>query len=93
MRSRPHRPTPPPRRADLARAPDTSSTGVARDGAGLGVTFLWPNVVTIEAVLTDVEFRYMQFAGDGSPLVYTAEVSFEEVLDVRVTSEERRAER
>jgi hypothetical protein len=49
--------------------------------------------VTIEAVLTDVEFRYMQFAGDGSPLVYTAEVSFEEVLDVRVTSEERRAER
>ncbi|MFI5302405.1 MAG: peptidoglycan-binding protein [Polyangiales bacterium] len=57
------------------------------------VLFLWPNVVTIEAVLTDVEFRYTQFAGDGSPRVYTAEVSFEEVLDVRVTSEERRAER
>ena len=57
------------------------------------VLFLWPNVLTIEAVLTDLEFRYTQFAGDGAVLVYTAEVSFEEILDVRVTSEERRQER
>ncbi|MFI5298044.1 MAG: peptidoglycan-binding protein [Polyangiales bacterium] len=57
------------------------------------VLFLWPNVLTIEAVLTDLEFRYTQFGNDASVQVYTAEVTFEEILDVRVTSEERRTER
>lgn len=54
--------------------------------------FIWPNVLTIETVLTDLEFQYKQFATDGSVLVYTATVSFEEILDARVTSEERREE-
>jgi hypothetical protein len=54
--------------------------------------FIWPNVLTIETVLTDLEFQYKQFAVDGSVLVYTATVSFEEILDARVTSEERREE-
>jgi hypothetical protein len=49
-------------------------------------------VLTIETVLTDLEFQYKQFATDGSVLVYTATVSFEEILDARVTSEERREE-
>jgi len=56
------------------------------------VTLVWPKVMTIEAVVSSLEFRYRQFAVDGSPLVYTASVSFEEVLDVRVTSEALRAE-
>jgi len=41
-------------------------------------------------VLTDLEFQYKQFAADGKVQVYTATVTFEEILDVRVTSEERR---
>ncbi len=54
--------------------------------------FIWPNVLTIETVLTDLEFQYKQFAADGKVQVYTATVTFEEILDVRVTSEERRQE-
>jgi hypothetical protein len=54
--------------------------------------FIWPNVLTIETVLTDLEFQYKQFAADGTVQVYTAVVTFEEILDMRVTSEERRQE-
>lgn len=54
--------------------------------------FIWPNVITVETVVTDVEFQYRQIAGDGTVLVYAATVSFEEILDVRVTSEELREE-
>jgi len=54
--------------------------------------FIWPGVLTIETVLTELEFQYKQFGVDGAALVYTATASFEEILDVRVTSEERREE-
>ncbi len=55
------------------------------------VLFIWLGVVTIECVLASVEFQYKQLAVDGTVLVYTATVTFEEILDTRVTSEERRA--
>lgn len=53
--------------------------------------FLWPRVLTMETVLADLEFGYRQFAVDASVLVYVATVTFEEILDVRVTSEMRRS--
>lgn len=56
------------------------------------VLFVWPEVLVIEAVATSVEFQYRQFGIDGRVLVYAASVSFEEILDVRVTSEQLRAE-
>jgi hypothetical protein len=56
------------------------------------VLFIWPSVVTIECVVASVELQYKQLAVDGTVLVYTASVSFEEILDARVTSEEVRAE-
>lgn len=52
--------------------------------------FVWPTVMSIETVLTDLEFTYRQFGVNGNVLVYTATVTFEEILDVRVTSEERK---
>jgi hypothetical protein len=52
--------------------------------------FIWPDVVTVETVVTDLEFHYRQVAVDGRVLVYAATVGFEEVRDVRVTSEELR---
>ena len=52
---------------------------------------IWPRVMVIETVLTDVEFRYTTFASDSSALIYTAVCTFEEILDARVTSEDRRA--
>ena len=54
--------------------------------------FIWPEVITVETVVTDVEFQYRQVAIDGRVLVYAATVTFEEILDVRVTSEELREE-
>jgi len=54
---------------------------------------IWPNVLTIETVVTDLEFQYRQFGVDGSALVYTATCSLEEILDVRVTSQELRGAR
>ena len=55
------------------------------------VLVIWPELLTVECVVASVEFHYKQLAIDGSPLVYTATVAFEEILDVRVTSEERRS--
>jgi hypothetical protein len=55
------------------------------------VLLLWPKVLTIEAVITELEFQYRQLARDGSVLVYTATCTVEEILDVRVTSEMRRS--
>jgi len=54
--------------------------------------FIWPKVLTIETVLTDLEFQYRQFGVGGEVLVYAATCGFEEILDVRVTSEMRRDE-
>lgn len=56
------------------------------------VLFIWPDVVTAECVVASVEFQYKQLAVDGSVLVYSASVTFEEILDTRVTSEELREE-
>jgi hypothetical protein len=55
------------------------------------VLVLWPRVLTIETVIMELEFSYKHFAGDASVLLYTATVTFEEILDVRVTSEMRRS--
>ena len=54
------------------------------------VLVLWPGVLSVEAVVTDAEFQFRQFGVDGQVLVYAALLSFEEVLDQRVTSEQLR---
>ncbi|MBU8901069.1 peptidoglycan-binding protein [Corallococcus sp. H22C18031201] len=56
------------------------------------VLVLWPGLLTVECVVASVEFQYRQLAVDGRALVYTATVTFEEVLDTRVTSEQLRQE-
>ena len=71
--------------------PPEGTEGVAAT-APPRVLFIWPSVVTIECVVASVEFQYRQLAIDGTVLVYTASVSFEEILDTRVTSEELREE-
>ncbi|WP_434345734.1 peptidoglycan-binding protein [Myxococcus virescens] len=56
------------------------------------VLVLWPGVLTVECVVASVELNYRQLAVDGRILVYTATVTFEEILDTRVTSEQLRQE-
>lgn len=62
--------------------------------AGLGapprLLFVWPNVITIETVVRSLKFDYEQFAADASVLIYRATCVLEEILDQRVTSEQRR---
>jgi hypothetical protein len=38
---------------------------------------VWPNVVTLEGVVTDLEFQYTQFSRTGDALVYTATLTLE----------------
>ena len=71
--------------------PPAGTEGVV-DTAPPRTLFIWPEVVTVETVVTDVEFQYRQLGLDGRVLVYAATVTFEEILDVRVTSEARREE-
>ncbi len=71
--------------------PPSGTEGVV-DTAPPRTLFIWPEVITVETVVTDVEFQYRQVAVDGRVLVYSATVTFEEILDVRVTSEELREE-
>jgi hypothetical protein len=47
-------------------------------------------VLTVETVITELEFQFRQFGADGSVLVYTATCTFEEILDHRITSEDLR---
>jgi hypothetical protein len=51
------------------------------------VLVVWPGLLTMESIVTDVEFQFRQFAADGSALVFAATCTFEEILDARVTSE------
>ena len=71
--------------------PPEATEGVAAT-APPRTLFIWPGVLTIEAVLTGVEFQYRQFGADGRALVWLASVNFEEILDVRVSSESLREE-
>lgn len=66
--------------------PPEGTSGVL-DTAPPRVLVIWPNVLVIETVITEVEFAYRQIGVEGSVLVYTATVSFEQILDARVTSE------
>ncbi len=55
---------------------DVASTAPPR------VLIVWPNVLTIETVVTELELKFTDFAQDGSVLVYTATCSFEQILDI-----------
>lgn len=65
----------------------------AEDVAGGGpprALFIWPGIVSLTCVLTSLELKYEQFDIFGDALVYRARVTFEEIRDVRITSEEIR---
>jgi hypothetical protein len=55
------------------------------------VLFVWPRFLTLECVVDSVSLKYQRFATDGSVLVYTATITLEQILDVRVTSADLRS--
>ena len=42
------------------------------------VLFVWPGVLTLEGVITELSLSYQQFANDGSVVIYTANCTIEE---------------
>ena len=68
-----------------------ATEGGVLSGAPPRVLVVWPRVLVLEAVVTEVEFAFRRFGADGRVLAYVATCTFEEILDGRVTSEERRA--
>jgi hypothetical protein len=47
------------------------------------VLVVWPDVLTLEGVLSEVEFRYQALTADGAVLAYIATCTFEEVIELR----------
>lgn len=70
--------------------PSENAQSVA-SGAPPRCLVIWPGVLVFTAVLTDeVSFKHTQFAPLGGSLRYTASVTFEEIRDARLTSEDVR---
>jgi hypothetical protein len=55
------------------------------------VLFVWPQFLVLECVVASIDLKYERFATDGSLLVYTATITLEQILDVRVTSADLRS--
>ena len=73
----------------------TVPAGGASDVASGGpprALLVWPGLVSLTCVVTGLEFRYEQFGARGEVLVYRAQITFEEIRDVRITSEEMRVQ-
>jgi hypothetical protein len=49
------------------------------------VLFVWPGVVTLEAVVTSLDVQVRRFASDGSPLTLAATLTLEQVAPPRST--------
>ena len=63
----------------------------AQDVVGGGpprVLFIWPQTISLNCVVTDLSFTYQRFNGEGAPVQITANVTLEEIRDVRLPSED-----
>lgn len=67
-----------------------AGTGGPADTRPPRVLIVWPGVMTVEAVVTSADFLFIDFGEDASALAYVANVTFEEALDVRRTSQQLR---
>lgn len=62
-----------------------------REGQAPRALFIWPELVTLNAVVSDLTFRYERFHLSGAPMRYTVRVKLEEIRDVRLYGEDVRA--
>jgi hypothetical protein len=52
------------------------------------VLFAWPGIISLTCVITALSFKYTRFNQQGVPVQFTAKVTYEEIRDVRLTSDE-----
>lgn len=62
--------------------------GEATSGAPPRVLFEWPWVISMTCIVENLEVTYTKFNFSGAPINYTVKVSFSEIRDVRVFSDE-----
>ena len=53
-------------------------------GAPPRLLFIWPQMISLTAVIDSVEFTYTQFAATGLPISFIARVVLEEIRDFRL---------
>ena len=58
--------------------------GNSPGGAPPRLLFIWPQMVSLTAVINSVEFTYSQFASSGVPITFVAKVQLEEIRDFRL---------
>ena len=59
-------------------------------GAPARALLIWPGVISLTCVLTRLDIQYEMFDLFGDVLIYRARTTFEEVREVRITSEDMR---
>jgi hypothetical protein len=67
--------------------PQRSATSVAGGGAPRAL-FIWPNVVRLTCVITQITFRHTRFNLEGKTVLYTARVALEEIRDFVIHMED-----
>jgi hypothetical protein len=55
-----------------------------REGQAPRALFIWPNLLTLNAVVSDLTFKYERFHHSGAPTRYSVKVKLEEIRDVRL---------
>jgi hypothetical protein len=63
-----------------------------RGGQAPRVLFVWPNLVSLTSVISDLSFKYERFAFSGAPTRYKVKIKLEEIRDVRLYGEDVRDE-
>ncbi len=68
--------------------PRRINAGLNLAGAPPRLLFIWPQMISLTAVMLNVEFRYQRFSATGVPIEFVASVSIEEVRDFRLFVED-----
>jgi hypothetical protein len=58
------------------------------EGQAPRALFIWPNLITLTAVIDELAFKYERFHVSGAPTRYTVKVKLEEIRDVRLYGED-----
>jgi hypothetical protein len=76
----------------LALTTPNNGMGIIGHSAPPSVLVVWPNFLSLEAVVESISFKYSRFNAQMHPVELTASLTLEEVRNMRYTSERARVE-
>lgn len=65
-------------------------TSLVEGGGAPRALFVWPNFISISAVVTSLRFRYEKMSKEGPPVIMVVDVTLEEIRDSLLVSEDVR---